>query len=103
MSGTPASAVCWLTWLSKVFLIPKKGSKRFRLVIDLREFNATQTEASCEVETLRQLRAQLRPKDYIRGAGGASSGSTPRKIGTGPTTKYCTKGAEESGVRCHLV
>lgn len=58
----PASAVCWV---SRVFLVPKKGSKRYRLVIDLREFNATQTEASCEVETLRQLRAQLRPKDYM--------------------------------------
>lgn len=58
----PESAVCCI---SRVFLVPKKGSKKYRLVIDLRELNATQTPATCEVETLRELRAQLRPKDHM--------------------------------------
>ena len=41
----PESAVCCI---SRVFLVPKKGSKKYRLVIDLRELNATQAPATCE-------------------------------------------------------
>ena len=42
-------------FVSKVFLVPKKGSRKYRLVVDFRHTNSFCPEGTCTVETLREL------------------------------------------------
>ena len=51
--------------VSQAFLVPKAGSKAFRLVIDLRWLNKHCPEASAEVEGLRELRTIAEKSDWM--------------------------------------
>ena len=52
-------------YVSSVFLVPKKGAARFRLVIDFRPVNAHCAPGTCEVETLHLLPRTLERGDYM--------------------------------------
>ncbi|XRB13076.1 hypothetical protein RI054_05g29130 [Pseudoscourfieldia marina] len=51
--------------VNRVHLVPKVGSKKFRLVIDLRPLNLFCGEATCNVEGLRELNHILQPQDFM--------------------------------------
>ena len=52
-------------FVSKVFLVPKKGSRKYRLVVDFRHTNSFCPEGTCTVETLRELPNILEREDHM--------------------------------------
>jgi hypothetical protein len=48
-----------------MFLVPKPGVNKWRLIIDLRELNNYCAEFNMSCETLKHLRHMSRPGDYF--------------------------------------
>jgi len=52
-------------YVSRMFLVPKPGINKWRLIIDLRELNTYCAEFKMSCETLKHLRHLSRPGDYF--------------------------------------
>lgn len=52
-------------WVSRLFLVPKPGVNKWRLIIDLRELNAYCETWSLKFETLKRLRHLARHNDWM--------------------------------------
>ncbi|KAK3282208.1 hypothetical protein CYMTET_10046 [Cymbomonas tetramitiformis] len=48
--------------VSRVFLVPKPGTNKWRLVMDFRWLNAHRVKSRCKMETLKKLRRLAKPK-----------------------------------------
>ena len=55
---------CRPTWVSKLFLVPKPGSNKWRLIVDLRQLNSYCKDFSIKYETLRKLRHLAHRNDW---------------------------------------
>jgi hypothetical protein len=51
--------------VSRMFLVPKLGCNKWRLIIDLRELNRYWSTYNMTCETLKHLRHLSRPGDYF--------------------------------------
>eukprot|EP00873_Tetraselmis_striata_P027573 jgi/Tetstr1/447837/TSEL_003755.t1 len=52
-------------WVSRLFLVPKPGTNKWRLIIDLRPLNRYCETRDLSFETLSHLRNLARPGDYM--------------------------------------
>eukprot|EP00873_Tetraselmis_striata_P006219 jgi/Tetstr1/426483/TSEL_016784.t1 len=52
-------------WVSRLFLVPKPGTNKWRLFIDLRPLNRYCETRDLSFETLSHLRNLARPRDYM--------------------------------------
>ena len=52
-------------YVTKAFLVPKPGSNKWRLVVDLRHLNSFVRNESTKFETLKRLRRLARPNDFM--------------------------------------
>jgi hypothetical protein len=52
-------------YVSRMFLVPKPGHNKWRLIIDLRELNRYSSDFHMSCETLKHLRHLSRPGDYF--------------------------------------
>ncbi|KAK3238437.1 hypothetical protein CYMTET_51557 [Cymbomonas tetramitiformis] len=50
--------------VSRVFLVPKPGTNKWRLVMDFRWLNAHCVKSRCKMETLKKLRRLAKPSDW---------------------------------------
>ncbi|KAK3252908.1 hypothetical protein CYMTET_37814 [Cymbomonas tetramitiformis] len=50
--------------VSRVFLVPKPGTNKWRLVMDFRWLNAHCVKSRCKMETLKKLRRLAKPNDW---------------------------------------
>ncbi|KAK3266376.1 hypothetical protein CYMTET_24998 [Cymbomonas tetramitiformis] len=50
--------------ISRVFLVPKPGTHKWRLVMDFRWLNAHCVKSRCKMETLKKLRRLAKPNDW---------------------------------------
>ncbi|KAK3284632.1 hypothetical protein CYMTET_7732 [Cymbomonas tetramitiformis] len=50
--------------VSRVFLVPKPGTKKWRLVMDFRWLNSHCVKSRCKMETLKKLRRLAKPNDW---------------------------------------
>ncbi|KAK3248980.1 hypothetical protein CYMTET_41578 [Cymbomonas tetramitiformis] len=50
--------------VSRVFLVPKPGTNKWRLVMDFRWLNAHCLKSRCKMETLKKLRRLAKPNDW---------------------------------------
>jgi hypothetical protein len=53
------------SYVSRIFLVPKAGVKKWRLIIDLRELNIYCVEFNLSCETLKHIRHMSHPGDYF--------------------------------------
>ena len=53
------------SFISKAFLVPKPGSAKLRLVIDLRHLNTFCVPGGCKYETLKELGRLAQPNDWL--------------------------------------
>ncbi|KAK3284622.1 hypothetical protein CYMTET_7725 [Cymbomonas tetramitiformis] len=50
--------------VSRVFVVPKPGTNKWRLVMDFRWLNAHYVKSRCKMETLKKLRRLAKPNDW---------------------------------------
>eukprot|EP00873_Tetraselmis_striata_P029215 jgi/Tetstr1/449479/TSEL_003901.t1 len=63
-SGAWEEGLC-SRWVSRLFLVPKPGVNKWRLIVDLRPLNRYCEEWNLSLETLTRLRRLARPGDYM--------------------------------------
>jgi hypothetical protein len=83
----------------RMFLVPKTGVNKRRLIIDLRELNRYCAEFSMSCETLKHLRHLSRPGDYFVLLDQADGNTRSASEGKTATSSQLTEGANSGALR----